>query len=95
MQHALNFQYKLFHLQPPLQYSLLSPFFTSDIFHLTVSPPHVLPKPSLQSLSAMPSSMPQLFFNSLLVHTAFPTVSTKNPFPSAVFQPAQAATRAY
>ena len=67
-----------FVLQPSLQYPPTIPFSTSAMFHLPISPPHVFPKPSLQSLPKLPFSIPhQPFFNSLLVHTTIPTVSIK------------------
>ena len=55
-------------------------FFTSDIFYLTFSPPHASSKSSLQSLPTLPFSIPQPFFNSVLLYTDTPTVLTKNPF---------------
>ena len=58
------------------------------MFHLPISPPHVFPKPSLQSLPKLPFSIPhQPFFNSLLVHTTIPTVSIK------IFSPLQPFSR--
>ena len=38
-------------------------------------------KPSLQSLPILACSMSDIFWNSLLAHTAIPTVPIKNPFP--------------
>lgn len=54
----------------------------STIFHLAIFFTQVLPKPSLQSLPTFPSSIPHLFFNSLLLYTDIPIVLTKNPFLS-------------
>ena len=79
-----TFEYRIFsfsntwlNLQSSLQYIPLIFFSTSAIFHPTISPPHVFLKPSLQFLPTLLSSIPQLFLNSLLLHTAILTVPTK------------------
>ena len=51
---TLSFSTTRLNLQPPLQYPPLIPFLTSAIFHLNISLPHVLPKPSLKSLPTLP-----------------------------------------
>ena len=87
-QQHLNFQYRTvsfstiwLNVQPPLQYPPLISFFTSATFHPTISFSHVFSKPSLQSLPILACSMSDIFWNSLLAHTAIPTVPIKNPFP--------------
>ena len=59
-------------LQPPSQYQHESLSLLWSRFTYTI--------PTIPTNTH--SSIPQLFFNSLLVNTATPTVPTKNPFPN-------------
>ena len=86
---TLSFSTTLLNLQPPLKYPPLIPFFYAAVSHLTISPAHLLPKPSLQSLPTLPSSISTLYLFIQLLLLFLPKIIS----PTAIFQPIQAATK--
>ena len=67
-------------LLPPQQFPPLIFFSTLAIFPSTISLSYTFPRPFLKFLSTFPSSVPQLYFRSLIAYIAIPLVPTKNSF---------------
>ena len=66
---------------------------TSANFHLPISPLYLFPKPSLQFPPISPTSVTHQLLSSLFLHTAMPTIFSKNFFPTLTIYPIQTTSR--